>query len=62
MIAKVPDENYDLICEGITRLQEISRRNDDMELIAEFKRIIPEYISNSSRFEVLDKKADKESA
>ena len=54
-IAEVREYDYDEVCRDIDELIEISRRYDDMTTVAKMKAIVPEYKSNNSIYEKLDK-------
>ena len=56
MIAKVREYDYDVALKNEERLLEASYSFDDMEVVRIMKEIVPEYKSNSSKYEVLDKK------
>ena len=55
-IAEVRQYDYDKVCKDIDELIEISRRYDDMATVKKMKEIVPEYKSNNSVYEQLDKK------
>jgi FlaA1/EpsC-like NDP-sugar epimerase len=54
MIATVVEYDYDEVKEKIQRLIDISYTYDDMKIVVMMKRIVPEFISKNSPFEVLD--------
>ena len=54
-IAEVREYDYDEVCRDIDELIDISRRYDDMATVAKMKEIVPEYKSNNSIYEKLDK-------
>ena len=54
-IAEVREYDYDQICKDIDELIEISKRYDDMATVKKMKAIVPEYKSNNSIYEQLDK-------
>ena len=54
-IAEVREYAYDQVCKDINELIEISQHYDDMATVAKMKQIVPEYKSNNSVFEKLDK-------
>ena len=56
MVAKVRVYNHDEVAKPIEHLIEVAPSRDDMEIVAEMKKIVPEFISNNSVFESLDKK------
>ena len=55
-IATVREYDYEDVCKEIDELMEISKRYDDMATVQKMKEIVPEYISNTSQYSVLDKK------
>ena len=54
-IAEVREYDYDDVCKEINDLIEISKRYDDMKTVQKMKEIVPEYKSNNSVYEQLDK-------
>ncbi len=54
-IAEVREYAYDQVCNDINELIEISQHYDDMATVAKMKQIVPEYKSNNSVYEKLDK-------
>lgn len=54
-IAKVRQYDYDTVERDIEDLVEISKRYDDMATVKKMKEIVPEFKSNNSVYEVLDK-------
>ena len=54
-IAEVRQYDYDEVCKAIDELIEISKRYDNMATVAKMKEIVPEFKSNHSVYEVLDK-------
>ena len=55
-IAEVRQYDYDEVCKDIDELIEISKRYDNMATVAKMKEIVPEFKSNHSVYEALDKK------
>ena len=55
MIAKVREYDYEAAVENEERLLKQSYTFDDMEIVRIMKEIVPEFKSNSSKYEVLDK-------
>ncbi len=53
-IAQVREYDYAEVCKDIDELVEIAKRYDDMETVKKMKSIVPEYISNNSKYEALD--------
>ena len=54
-IAKVREYDYDEVAREIDELVEIAKKFDNMETVRKMKAIVPEYKSNNSVYEVLDK-------
>ena len=54
-IAEVREYDYAAVCKDIDELVEISRQFDDMATVKKMKEIVPEFKSNNSKYEVLDK-------
>ncbi len=57
-IAQVREYDYDEVNADIEELTEIAKKFDDMETVRKMKEIVPEYKSNNSMYEVLDKKVE----
>jgi len=55
-IAEVREYDYQKVSKDIDELIDISKRFDDMATVKKMKEIVPEYISNNSVYEQLDKK------
>lgn len=58
-IASVREYDYGQVCHDIDNLIEISKTYDDMKTVAIMKMIVPEYKSNNSKYEALDKKLSR---
>ena len=56
MIAKVREYDYEAAVENEERLLKLSYTFNDMEIVRIMKEIVPEFKSNNSKYEVLDKK------
>lgn len=54
-IAKVREYNYDSIRLEIDDLIQHSRHDDDMHIVGQMKAIVPEFKSQHSKYEILDK-------
>ena len=54
-IAQVREYDYKEVCKDINELIEVSKKYDDMETVRKMKEIVPEYKSNNSIYEKLDK-------
>ena len=46
---------YDNVCEELKKLYDAVAQNDDMAIVRQMKQMVPEYKSNNSKYEVLDK-------
>ncbi len=57
-IAEVRQYDYEQVKHDIDELIEISKQYDDMATVGKMKEIVPEYKSNNSIYESLDKKAE----
>lgn len=55
MIAEVREYDYDFVRTEIDDLISISKTNDNMKIVAKMKQIVPEFLSQNSEYEVLDK-------
>jgi FlaA1/EpsC-like NDP-sugar epimerase len=58
MIAKVREYDFETISESISQLITMSFEDDEMKIVKAMKTIVPEFISQNSRFEVLDQHAE----
>lgn len=54
-IACVREYDYESVKEEVDELVKVAATYDDMHIVAKMKEIVPEYISNNSKFQVLDK-------
>ena len=57
-IAQVREYEYDDVNQAIELLMETAKRFDNMETVRKMKEMVPEYRSNNSVYEVLDKELD----
>ena len=55
-IAKVQEYDFDQVSKDVDELIELSSHYDDMATVKKMKEIVPEYKSNNSKYEALDKK------
>lgn len=58
-IATVREYDYDEVCQSIDRLAETARTFDKMAIVKVMKEIVPEYISQHSVYEKLDKPTEE---
>ena len=61
-IAEVRPYDYDVANRNIMELVEIASRYDNMATVKKMKEIVPEYKSNNSVYEELDKQNEKDKA
>lgn len=54
-IAEVRQYDYEEVCKDIDELIDICKKYDNMATVAKMKEIVPEFKSNHSVYEVLDK-------
>ena len=54
-IAEVREYDYDMVNKDIEELVDMAKRYDNMVTVKKMKQIVPEYKSNNSVYEVLDK-------
>ena len=54
-IAQVREYDYDEVAKEIDELVDIAKKFDNMDTVRKMKEIVPEYKSNNSVYEVLDK-------
>ena len=54
-IATVREYDYDEVSKEIDDLIDIAKKYDKMETVKKMKKIVPEYVSKNSEYEVLDK-------
>lgn len=55
MIGKVREYPFDLVCKEVHELANLVFERNDLEMVAKMKTIVPEFISNNSIYEELDK-------
>ena len=54
LIAKVREYALEQVLKDIAELIDLANNNDETQVVKKMKQMVPEFISNSSRFEVLD--------
>ena len=59
MIGKANKHDYEIINASILRLAQLLEGNDHAQMVSLVKEIVPEFISNASRYEALDKEKGK---
>ena len=56
LIANVRKIPFEMVETHIEKLKLISRQKDENKVVEYMKKIVPEFVSNASRYEVLDRK------
>ncbi len=59
MIAKIREEDYNLIKSKVDQLVEVAKKNEETNMVKQMKDLVPEFISNQSKYQELDKKSEK---
>lgn len=54
MIAKVRDYDFELIEQELNALSELLVQDDELKIVGKLKEIVPEFISQNSKFTILD--------
>jgi len=54
-IAEVREYDFNEVKKQIEELIELSHTYNDMAIVEKMKEIVPEYVSNNSKYSVLDK-------
>jgi len=55
MIAKVRVYDYDQVSQQLVNLKQVLSLGDENRIVSKIKELVPEFVSNNSRFEELDK-------
>ena len=58
-IAQVREYDYEQVCKDIDNLIDISKHFNNMDTVRKMKQIVPEYKSNNSVYEEIDKELEK---
>lgn len=58
MIGKVREYAHEKISSYLNELDILLQENDDFRIVAKMKEIVPEFVSNNSEYETLDKKKE----
>ena len=59
MVAKADGISYEIMQEYLTKLHSEIKFNDDTMIVSTLKKIVPEFISENSEFEIIDKISSK---
>lgn len=59
-IAKVKQYEYDDVCRQLDELAEICQTYDEMRIVRKMKMIVPEFKSNNSKYESIDKELEQQ--
>ena len=57
-VAKVRQYEYEEVCKQFDELEKLARTSDDNGVVRKMKMIVPEFKSNNSKYEVIDKELD----
>lgn len=57
-VAKVRQYEYEDVCKQFDELEKLSRMTDDMNVVRKMKMIVPEFKSNNSKYEEIDKELE----
>lgn len=55
MIAKVRAYDYDQVSQQLVNMKQVLNLGDENRIVSKIKELVPEFVSNNSRFEELDK-------
>lgn len=55
MIAKVGLNDYDQVSQQLVVLKQVLNQGDEHRIVSKLKELVPEFVSNNSQFEALDK-------
>ena len=58
-VAKVLSGDYELVCQQIDRLADVCRTYDEMKVVKMMKLMVPEFKSNNSKYELIDKELNR---
>jgi FlaA1/EpsC-like NDP-sugar epimerase len=56
MIAKVRSYDYDTVSQKLINMKQVLQLGDEMRIVTRLKELVPEFVSNNSRFEEIDKR------
>lgn len=56
MIAKVRSYDYDMVSQQLVHMKQVLQLGEEMRIVTKLKELVPEFVSNNSRFEELDKR------
>ena len=57
-VAKVRQYKYEDVCKDLDELDEICQTYDEMKIVRKMKQIVPEFKSNNSKYEEIDKELE----
>lgn len=55
LIAQVREKSYEEAITEISQLSKLVAAREELEIVGQMKKMVPEFVSNSSKFEVLDR-------
>lgn len=59
-VAKVREYEYEDVCQQFDELEQLAKTAGDMEIVRKMKMIVPEFKSNNSRYEEIDRELSSE--
>lgn len=59
-VAKVLSGDYELVCQQIDKLADVCRTYDEMKVVKMMKLMVPEFKSNNSKYELIDKELNRQ--
>ena len=57
-VAKVRQYEYEDVCKQFDELEAMAKTSDDESVVRKMKMIVPEFRSNNSKYEEIDKELD----
>lgn len=58
-VAKVLSGDYEVVCQQIDKLADVCRTYDEMKVVRMMKLMVPEFKSNNSKYELIDKELNR---
>ena len=58
-VAKVRQYQFEDVCKQFDELEALAKGGDDMDVVRKMKMIVPEFKSNNSPYEVIDRELEK---
>ena len=58
-VAKVLSGDYEVVCQQIDKLADVCRTYNEMKVVRMMKLMVPEFKSNNSKYELIDKELNR---